>query len=97
MVDEGYRIDGASESVEFAYKVHSILEGLGDNESDFDQVNDLREKVADYIEDADDYGLNLGTRESYIENTFEAYLEEENEEISQSLIKGIEKEVEDQR
>lgn len=92
MVDEGYRIDGASEDKEFAYKVHSILEARGENESRFNDVDNLREKVAEYIEDADDSVLTSGSRESYIENTFEAYLEDGD--ITQSLIKGLEKEKE---
>lgn len=73
----------------FAYKVHSILEGLGDNESSFENEENLREKVSEFYNGFSEKGGTTGMAPRFIENQFEAYLENDEEFDNSSYLDGV--------
>lgn len=83
MVSTDYEHEGITG--DFAYKVHSVLEGRGDNESEFEETEDLTEKVADFYNEFSDYSGGTGMSTRFIELNFEVYLEDEEYEVEQKI------------
>jgi len=76
MVSTDYEIEGADKAGDFAYKVHSVLEGRGENESEFEELENLTQEVADFYNQFSNYAGGTGTSTRFIELNFEVYLED---------------------
>lgn len=76
---------------DFAYKVHSVLEGRGENSSEFEGIENLTEKVGDFYNSLSKYAGSTGMSPRFIEVNFETYFENDGEYSIETHIKAVEK------
>lgn len=89
MVATDYELEGSSDEANFAYKVHSVLEGLGDNETEFGDEENLTQKVSEFYNGFSEYVGGTGTSPRFIERNFEVFLEEEDDYDTETRLEAV--------
>jgi hypothetical protein len=76
MKSSDYTIENSTEEANSAYKTHSVIEGLGDNEARFENEENLREKVSNFYNSFSEYADPAETSSELLEENFQVYLEQ---------------------